>query len=121
MLFAADAQVGNWLSWQDLKWPNGSTGPDLLKRAIFYKVGHHGSHNATLSEKGLNLMERLKVAMISVDHAMALKKRWGRMPLDAIVTELNKKTDGMVIRSDQPAPTGGIQVEATDLFYEISL
>ena len=44
------------------------TGPDLLKRAIFYKVGHHGSHNATLSEKGLEQMERLRVAMIPVDH-----------------------------------------------------
>src|SRR6266699_2202355 len=47
LLFAADAQVGNWLSWQDLKWTVGTspvTGPDLLKRTIFYKVGHHGSH-----------------------------------------------------------------------------
>ena len=33
------------------------TGPDLLNRAIFYKVGHHGSHNATLKEKGLEEMK----------------------------------------------------------------
>jgi hypothetical protein len=46
------------------------TGPDLLKRAIFYKVGHHGSHNATLKEKGLEEMERLRVAMIPVDPLM---------------------------------------------------
>ena len=26
---------------------------DLLHRTIFYKVGHHGSHNATLRERGL--------------------------------------------------------------------
>lgn len=121
MLFVADAQVGNWLSWQELKWPNGSTGPGLLKNAIFYKVGHHGSHNATLREKGLELMEKLKVAMIPVDHAMALKKGWGRMPLDAIVKELDERTNGMVIRADQPAPIGEIPVIATDLFYEISL
>ena len=121
LLFVADAQVGNWLSWHNLKWPNGTTGPDLLKNAIFYKVGHHGSHNATLREKGLELMERLRVAMIPVDHAMAVKKNWGRMPLDSIVAELGRKTGGMVIRADQPAPAGGNPVVATDLYYEISL
>jgi hypothetical protein len=82
LLFAADAQVGNWLSWQDVKWPDGPTGPDLLKRTIFYKVGHHGSHNATLREKGLDLMERLQVAMIPVNHDMAVRKHWVKDALD---------------------------------------
>lgn len=44
--FAADAQVDNWLSWQDLAWSVGGravTGPELLGRTNFYKVGHHGS------------------------------------------------------------------------------
>src|SRR6516225_3450130 len=48
LLFAGDAQIGNWLSWQDRKWTIGErtvTGPELLARTIFYKVGHHGSHN----------------------------------------------------------------------------
>jgi hypothetical protein len=56
LLFVGDAQVGSWLSWHELKWRVGTrtvTGPDLLKRTIFYKVGHHGSHNATLSKEGL--------------------------------------------------------------------
>jgi hypothetical protein len=44
------------------------TGPDLLRDAIFYKVGHHGSHNATLQAQGLEQMQRLRVAMIPVDH-----------------------------------------------------
>src|SRR5262249_31166571 len=46
LLFAADAQVGNWLSWQTLSWKISESetvsGPDLLKRVAFYKVGHHG-------------------------------------------------------------------------------
>src|SRR5260370_26402422 len=53
LLFAADAQVGNWLSWQDLTWSVGGrtvTGPQLLENTILYKVGHHGSHNATLKK-----------------------------------------------------------------------
>ena len=61
------------------------TGPDLLRRTIFYKVGHHGSHNATLREKGLEQMSGLKVAMIPVDHEMAVKKRWVHMPLPELV------------------------------------
>ena len=35
------------------------TGPDLLARTVYYKVGHHGSHNATLREQGLELMTKL--------------------------------------------------------------
>jgi hypothetical protein len=56
LLIAADAQVGNWLSWQELAFDGSAgklTGPDLLARTVLYKVGHHGSHNATLREHGL--------------------------------------------------------------------
>ena len=72
-------------------WRQSVTGPDLLKRAILYKVGHHGSHNATLQEKGLEQMENLRVAMIPVDEEMAKKKRWNNMPLDEILAALDKR------------------------------
>src|SRR6185295_16042377 len=53
LLFPGDAQFSNWLSWQKLKWriPNSAgiqgkvTTQNLLERTVFYKVGHHGSHN----------------------------------------------------------------------------
>ena len=49
LLFAADAQTGNWSSWADVKWDDpGVSTDDLLARTVFYKVGHHASHNATL-------------------------------------------------------------------------
>jgi hypothetical protein len=124
LLFAADAQVGNWLSWQELKWTVGGktvTGPDLLKRAILYKVGHHGSHNATLREKGLEQMERLRVAMIPVDQAMAAKKRWGHMPLDELVTALNARAKGVVLRVDKPKPVTQERVVEDPLFFEVTL
>jgi hypothetical protein len=125
LLFAADAQVGNWLSWQSLSWPVGGktvTGPDLLKRAIFYKVGHHGSHNATLKEKGLEEMTNLRVAMIPVDHEMACKKRWGKMPLDELVAALSKQAKGAVLRVDKPTPPElhGEAVVEDPLFYEVT-
>ncbi len=38
-------------SWQDVKWQDGGCRTDaLLSRTVFYKVGHHASHNATLVE-----------------------------------------------------------------------
>lgn len=61
LLFPGDAQFGNWNSWKRLKWTiqlaDGTSKEvlidDLLKRTVFYKVGHHGSHNATLRKSGL--------------------------------------------------------------------
>jgi len=124
LLFAADAQVGNWLSWQDLKWTvDGKTvtGPDLLNRTIFYKVGHHGSHNATLKEKGLEEMKNLRVAMIPVNHEMAVKKRWGKMPLEELVEALSKQAKGVVLRVDDPAlPPSHENVVSDPLFYEVT-
>jgi hypothetical protein len=148
LLFPGDAQAGNWLSWQDLKWEIGNgaqkaqvTGPDLLARTIFYKVGHHGSHNATLKDKGLELMAKdTLIAMIPVDHAMAVKKRWGRMPLPDLVNRIKDKTHGRVLRVDDAVETDADldklkpdqvsasdwsaftrHVRATKLYYELVL
>lgn len=105
LLFAADAQVGNWLSWQDLGWTvDGQqvTGRDLVKRTVFYKVGHHGSHNATLKEKGLELMSRDGfVAFLPVDQQMAERKGWNRMPLPSLVNELRERAEGRLVRIDE--------------------
>lgn len=103
LLFAADAQVGNWLSWQDLKWgeKGETTGPDLLKRTVYYKVGHHGSHNATLREKGLELMTSPDLsAFIPVNAEDAQKVRWGQMPFKDILARLDSLTQGRTVRAD---------------------
>ena len=118
LLFPGDAQAGNWLSWQDLAWPpldphdpndkkvKRVTGPELLARTVFYKVGHHGSHNATLQAKGLELMTSdALTAMIPVDHDMAVIKRWGKMPLEQLVARLHERTKGRVLRIDDPVVT----------------
>ena len=108
LLFVADAQVGNWLSWHELSWTirdeagrrERVTGLDLLTKTIFYKVGHHGSHNATLRAKGLELMRSNEfVAFIPVNEAMAKKKGWGQMPLPGLVAALEKR--GRVVRADE--------------------
>ena len=102
LLFPADAQVGNWLSWEALSWPDaGVTTDDLLRRTVLYKVGHHGSHNATLREKGLEKMTSPDlVALIPVEKEMAKKKKWA-MPFGPLYERLLAKTRGRVVRVDE--------------------
>lgn len=109
LLFAADAQIGNWLSWQGLSWPASDgedtrivTAPDLLRRTVFYKVGHHGSHNATLRTLGLEQMtsEDL-VAFIPVFKEQAEKSGWHEMPFSPLVKRLKEKTAGRLVFSDE--------------------
>jgi hypothetical protein len=122
LLFVADAQVGNWESWQSLSWTvdgRNITGPDLLHRTIFYKVGHHGSHNATLRTRGLEDMANLELAAIPVDHEMAVKKGWGQMPLPALVQALIEKTNGKLLRSDVTPPVME-RVIVKPLYFEIT-
>jgi hypothetical protein len=139
MLFPADAQVGNWLSWQELRWKVGSqvvTGPDLLARTVFYKVGHHGSHNATLRTLGLEQMtsEDL-VAFIPVSKEEAMKNRWMGMPFSPLVKRLKEKTFGRLLVADESRPAeeglGKLStaarkqftacVEEHELWFEISM
>ena len=112
LLFAADAQTGNWLSWQDLTWPGENPGDekitanDLLERVVLYKVGHHGSRNATLSQKGLELMDQPDlVAMIPVDQKWAFEAMHWEHPAEKLLARLEEKSSGRVIRTDQ-IPSG---------------
>jgi hypothetical protein len=108
LLFPGDAQAGNWLSWADVQWQNGTdtlSGLDLLRRVAVYKVGHHGSHNATLSAQGLELMERDDlIALMPVDEKQARGKRWD-MPFGPLYERLQAKTRGRLLRADTGIPT----------------
>jgi hypothetical protein len=122
LLFVGDAQVGNWESWAQ---------NELLSRVIFYKVGHHGSHNATLIA-ALQRMQKLKYAFVPVDHDMAVKKHWGAMPLPNLldhVQEITARNGGITLRTDDDAANlpSNIKMKprgasATDLsYFEIEL
>jgi hypothetical protein len=111
LLFPADAQVGNWLSWHELKWrvkSNGGTkevtARDLLRNTVFYKVGHHSSHNATMKEHGLEMMQRDDlIAFIPVDQQVAKNKKW-KMPAESLYDRLLEKTTGRVVQADTGWP-----------------
>jgi hypothetical protein len=125
LLFPGDAQVGNWESWfgkvkvgkemrgKDMVWKVAGKevkAEDMLRRAVLYKVGHHGSHNATLRDQGLKLMGRPDgtgnfVAMIPVNEVIARTKAgYGEMPLPSLVKDLLIRTGGRVTRNDEDDP-----------------
>jgi hypothetical protein len=98
------------------------TGPDLLKRTIFYKVGHHGSHNATLKSHGVDQMEALKISIIPVDEKEAKKKHWGRMPLPELIAALeNKKQPVTALRTDQERVNLPNNATITKEYFELRL
>ena len=105
LLFPGDAQLGNWESWHDpaIEWSSRTPGGprivarDLLARTVFYKVGHHGSHNATAQDRGLELMNHPDLrAFIPISHQMALVNGWDRIPLPGLVRRLREKARGRV-------------------------
>lgn len=117
LLFTGDAQRGSWIGWSELEWKDVSgkktTARDLLGRCVLYKVGHHGSHNATLigteadDYANIGWMARGAfaedfVAMIPANTPWALgkPKPWTH-PLPQIEEALMEKARGRVFRSDR--------------------
>ncbi len=120
LLFVGDAQRGNWISWSRYEWPDGErtvTARDLLARTVLYKVGHHGSHNATLAgtpehaHPNLSWMAQGEAAteftaMINAVNAWALQvkpKPWVH-PLPSIRRALEAKAQGRVFQMDIDLP-----------------
>lgn len=102
LLFPGDAQAGNWRSWAEVEYEvDGKKvkAEDLLEKTVFYKVGHHGSHNATI-KSGLDLMKSGELAaMIPVDQDVADKVGW-EMPFAPLLEALLEKTEGRVAIAD---------------------
>jgi len=120
LFFAADAQRGNWYSWKDVEFKDGDeiiTSKNLLGRAVLYKVGHHGSHNATLSGTvnddhpnlgwmGLGTAASEFTAMITAVNEWAMTKNhppWVH-PLPSIKQALIEKARGRVFQTDENKP-----------------
>jgi hypothetical protein len=102
LLFPGDAQVGNWLSWHDLEWKikdNGTintvNATTLLNNTVLYKVGHHASHNATLKDKGLELMTHDELTALVPEK----EDQYNGIPYLPLVNNLKEKCKGRVIFS----------------------
>jgi hypothetical protein len=105
LLFAADAQTGNWLSWENIKWenvPSNFSSNSLLENTVLYKVGHHASHNATLVKGLESMVHEELVAMIPVDKTdpNITKKNGWKMPAKNLYKRLKEKTQFRVLLMD---------------------
>ena len=139
LLFAADAQTGNWASWATVKWEDARVRTDdLLARTVFYKVGHHASHNATLVSAFEQFGTADLVALIPVhkkDPNITKDNGW-KMPARNLFARLKEKTSGRVLQKDGVNPPGcdpaknpakaawkkvGITPRITDLAVEIDI
>lgn len=114
LLFAADAQRGNWISWAKKDFSDGNkkvTARSLLSRTVLYKVGHHGSHNATINGQATDDYTNLGwmgegehagefCAMITAVRKWAETQKGWDHPLKAIKDALLKKAAGRVFQTD---------------------
>ena len=123
MLFPGDAQWGTWD--RVLTDPEGR---DLLKSVNLYKVGHHGSHNATPVSFVKKHLKNADASLVSVGPTSI--PSWSEIPRKPLITRLRKKS-AIVLDSDElrenaragkPPPDNAAVTEADDgLWTEIRL
>jgi beta-lactamase superfamily II metal-dependent hydrolase len=95
-LFPGDAQWGTWNAvMQDPEWKQ------MLKNVAFYKIGHHGSHNATPKDFVDEMMPDGICAMAST----LTRNVWPDIPRVPLLDRLAEKKVN-VARSDKPNKIG---------------
>lgn len=107
LLFVGDSELESWKSWQGRAFQvkDGAekktvTARDLLARTVFYKVGHHGSGNATL-RAGLEAMTHADlVAAVPTDQKFAKDKQGWDMPAAKLAPALSAQARGRVLYAD---------------------
>lgn len=105
LLFAADAQIGNWMSWEKVVFPREDDRPavtadDLIRRTVFYKVGHHGSRNATRTAALERMDSSMLVAFSPTDEALASKVGWKDFPAPKTSQRIRELTAGRFFPAD---------------------
>ena len=110
MLFSGDAQWGNWANFL-FGGPIGTPGQialtaqsqTILGNLDFYKVGHHGSTNATPMDV-VKAMKAGCVAMCSTDPgAYGNPAKGTEVPRTPLLAALMAKSGNQLARSDQVA------------------
>lgn len=98
MLFPGDAQWGTWNSI--LENPGAM---ELIARTTFWKLGHHGSHNATPKALVAAFAQHGELwSMVSTQHV----KKWPEIPKDELVAAVTG-LHGHFARSDRDKGSDG--------------
>jgi hypothetical protein len=106
LLFVGDAQWGNWSYWLYGKTVTGADpgitnhAKDILGSIDFYKVGHHGSTNAS-PIPAVGAMSEKCVAMCSTAKgAYGHEDKGTEVPRTKLMDALEKQTANKAVRSD---------------------
>ena len=106
LLFVGDAQWGNWAYWLYGKAVNGSDpgisdrAKEILGTIDFYKVGHHGSTNATPIPVVDALNQRCAAMCSTATGAFGSAARKTEVPRTALMEALETRTGKRLVRSD---------------------
>jgi len=92
LLFPGDAQWGTWQTILD-----DANMRSLVQRASFYKIGHHGSHNATPE----SFVKEVLAANVWAALPFAKVEIWPNIPHPDLLAALVKKK-ARLLRSDDP-------------------
>jgi hypothetical protein len=87
-----------------LKEAGGKDTNELLHHTVFYKVGHHGSHNGTASKSGLDLIQGKNLVAFMPLVQDKVPKEWGgadNFPARELYGVLIEKTKGRIVRTDE--------------------
>jgi len=105
LLFAGDAQYGNWRGWLE-----DEQSSDILSKINFFKIGHHGSVNATPKTALEGMTDGQFAAMVSTQ-----SKPWPSIPRPPLMARVDEKTKKHIVRSDwlsiQDAPKPSTNAE----------
>ena len=96
LLFPGDAQWGTWQAAL-----NDPESRNLLRRINFYKVGHHGSHNAT----PIDFVERTVGKNFWAMASTTAVSQWPNIPRQPLLDALRLRTS-KIARSDQANTAG---------------
>jgi beta-lactamase superfamily II metal-dependent hydrolase len=106
LLFVGDAQWGNWAYWLYGKGVAGSDpgisdrAKEILGSIDFYKVGHHGSTNATPIPVVDALNQACAAMCSTATGAYGTPAKKTEVPRTALMDALEKRTSLRMVRSD---------------------
>lgn len=90
LLMPGDAQWGNWHFWMEKQ-----VAPELFEQVTLYKVGHHGSHNATPKSVIDRLPENVAVLVPTKGD-----KPFPTIPEPKLMAALKRRSGDRLVRSD---------------------
>jgi len=109
LVFVGDSQHG---AWEHVL--NNPESLALVTEPALYKIGHHGSHNATPQRYAKSILGREHYAMMP----FGTVGQWPSIPEEKLITAL-EEAGTHLIRADRPAPGPLVTVDAHKRWSEV--